>query len=316
MDKRTRVFNAMDKKEVDHVPVGFWYHFSGEEAQGERCVQAHLDFYRETDADIIKIMSDGFYPYPITAKIEKASDWYNLKPLGKDHPYIQGQVWRAKRIQEEVGGECALFYNIFPAFSQLRFELGDELVMQHLREDKDAVLSALEMVTQDTVSLVEQVITEAKMDGVYCSVQAAELWRFSYEEYREIVTPADLKVINRANELSDYNILHFCGWAGDKNRLEVWRDYPGKTVNWAVHVEDLSMEQGREYFGGRCCLGGFANTRPAPIFYGTKKEIADFTHGLINSFGKTGLIIGADCTIPAEVSNERMAWVVEAARQI
>ena len=27
MDKRTRVFNAMDKKPVDHVPVGFWYHF-------------------------------------------------------------------------------------------------------------------------------------------------------------------------------------------------------------------------------------------------------------------------------------------------
>ena len=35
MDKRTRVFNAMDKKPVDHVPVGFWYHFEGEQARGE-----------------------------------------------------------------------------------------------------------------------------------------------------------------------------------------------------------------------------------------------------------------------------------------
>lgn len=26
MDKRTRVLNAMNKKEVDHVPVGFWFH--------------------------------------------------------------------------------------------------------------------------------------------------------------------------------------------------------------------------------------------------------------------------------------------------
>ena len=38
MDKRTRVFAAMDKQPVDHVPVGFWYHFAGEQAVGEGCV--------------------------------------------------------------------------------------------------------------------------------------------------------------------------------------------------------------------------------------------------------------------------------------
>ena len=40
MDKRTRVFAAMDKQPVDHVPVGFWYHFAGEQAVGEGCVAA------------------------------------------------------------------------------------------------------------------------------------------------------------------------------------------------------------------------------------------------------------------------------------
>ncbi len=47
MDKRTRVFNAMDKKPVDHVPVGFWYHFEGEQARGEACVQAHADYVHD-----------------------------------------------------------------------------------------------------------------------------------------------------------------------------------------------------------------------------------------------------------------------------
>ena len=46
MDKRTRVLNAMNKKEVDHVPVGIWFHFSGEESEGDSCVQAHLNYYR------------------------------------------------------------------------------------------------------------------------------------------------------------------------------------------------------------------------------------------------------------------------------
>lgn len=65
MDKRTRVFNAMDKKPVDHVPVGFWYHFGGEQAKGEGCVKAHIDYVKDCDLDILKIMCDGYFPYPV-----------------------------------------------------------------------------------------------------------------------------------------------------------------------------------------------------------------------------------------------------------
>ena len=42
MNKRERVLNAMNCKPVDHVPVGLWFHFKGEEAKGENCIQAHL----------------------------------------------------------------------------------------------------------------------------------------------------------------------------------------------------------------------------------------------------------------------------------
>ena len=74
MDKRTRVLNAMNKKEVDHVPVGFWFHFSGEEAAGDACVQAHLNYYRETDLDFLKVMCDGYFAWPLP-EIREAEDW-------------------------------------------------------------------------------------------------------------------------------------------------------------------------------------------------------------------------------------------------
>ncbi|MCL2058558.1 MAG: hypothetical protein FWH01_05805 [Oscillospiraceae bacterium] len=316
MNKRLRVLNAMDKKEVDHVPVGFWYHYAGEYARGEACVKAHLDYYNEIDADIMKIMCDGYFPYPIEIEVNKASDWYNLKPLGKDHPYLAEQVWRVKRIKEETGDERAVFYNVNAPFSSLRNGAGNDLVMAHLKEDKGAVMHALDVVAQDNATICELCITEGKADGIYMPVQGGELARFSYDQYREMITPSDLRVLKHANKFSEYNILHACGWAGDKNRLEIWRDYPSKAINWAVYVEEVSMEQGREYFGERCCLGGFKNTRPGILFYGTKKDIQDYTKNLIISFGKRGLIIGGDCTIPAEVPHERMKWVVEAARQI
>ena len=96
MDKRTRVLNAMDKLPVDHVPVGFWFHFDGEDIKGENCVQAHLRYYRETDLDFLKIMNDGYSSYPLPDTVKKAGDLWDLKPLGKDHPWIKDQVWRAE----------------------------------------------------------------------------------------------------------------------------------------------------------------------------------------------------------------------------
>jgi uroporphyrinogen decarboxylase len=316
MDKKTRVLNAMDGKEVDHVPVGFWFHFSGEEAKGETCVQAHLKYYRAVDGDFIKVMCDGYFPYPLERKIEKASDWYTIKPLGKDHPFIQEQVWRAKRIKEEVKDECCVFYNVFAPFSSIRFGAGDDLVMKHLREDPEAVKHALDVIAQDNAALAELVITEAKNDGVYYCVQGGELDRMPHQLYRSAITPSDLYVLEQANKFSKYNILHLCGWAGTKNRLELWKDYPAKVMNWAVFVEEMSLEQGREYFGGKTVLGGFQNLRPGVIFYGTEQEVRAFTRNIIFKFGKRGLIIGADCTIPNEVDYNRFKWVLSESRSI
>lgn len=130
MDKRTRVLNAMNKKEVDHVPVGFWFHFAGEEASGQGCINAHLKYYRETDLDFVKIMCDGYFPYPLP-EIKTAEDWKSLKPLTSDHPFIREQVERAKAIVEDIGKERCVFYNVFAPFSSLRF--GAEAVGLRIR---------------------------------------------------------------------------------------------------------------------------------------------------------------------------------------
>ena len=54
MDKRTRVLNALNKKPVDHVPVGFWFHFAGEETVGENFIKAQMAYYKDVDMDFIK----------------------------------------------------------------------------------------------------------------------------------------------------------------------------------------------------------------------------------------------------------------------
>ena len=158
--------------------------------------------------------------------------------------------------------------------------------------------------------------------GVYYCVQGAEVGRFTPEEYRSIVTPSDLYVLERANRVSDYNIMHCCGWAGARNQLEVWRDYPVKCVNWAVYVEKMSLEDGRYFFGDRACLGGFQSlhregkTHAGILHNRDEHDVKEFTRETIKSFGKRGLLLGADCTVNSHIEHERIRWVVEAARSI
>ena len=322
MDKRTRVFAAMDKRPVDHVPVGFWYHFAGEQAVGEGCVRAHVDYVRDCDLDMLKIMCDGYFPYPVPEDCVTAADWRKLQPLGKDHPFIREQVERARRLVEEVGKDMPVFYNVFAPFSSIRFGAGEDRVMHDLREDKLAVMHALDVIAQDNALLSELLITEAGCDGVYYCVQGGEEGRFTPEEYKEMIAPSDLYVLEHANRFSQYNIMHCCGWAGAKNQMALWKDYPVKCVNWAVYVEDMPLEEGRYFFGDKACLGGFQSlhqegkTHKGILHNGTEQEVKDFTRQLILSFGKRGLLLGADCTVNEHIDHDRIRWVVEAARSI
>lgn len=326
MDKRTRVLTAMNGGEVDHVPVGFWFHFAGEEASGEGCVQAHLKYYRETDLDFVKVMCDGYFPYPIPVKINCASDWKKLEPMDKDDPFIRGQVERAARIVEEIGKDRCVFYNVFAPFSSLRFGSGEigiseETLMKHVREDRNAVMHALDVIAQTNALLSELLITEAGCDGVYYCVQSGEPNRFTPEEYRSIVRPSDLYVLEHANRFSENNIMHMCGWSGEPNRICLWQDYPVKVVNWAVFVEKMTLDEGRLYFGGRTTLGGFethwdGTVQEGIIYNGTKEELQEYTRKLILNHGKLGLMLGGDCTIDARLDWERIRWIVEAARSL
>lgn len=313
MTKKERVLCAFKNKETDKLPMGFWYHFSPDEDKGEETVREHLTFYRETGLDFIKVMCDGYfnYPNPGIRGITCAKDWYGLAPLGENHPYIRGQVARAKGVVDGVKGECCVFYNVFCPMSLMRFGTSEELLMRHLREDREAVMHAFTVIAEDIKTLVRLLITEAGCDGIYYCVQNAEEFRFTAEEYKEIVAPAELDVLRYANSLSENNILHCCGWAGDKNRIEVWQEYPAAAVNWAVYVEDLSLADGKCFFGNRCVLGGFDNRKSGVLYSGTKEEVEAETEKIVREAGTRGVILGADCTLPADIAWERLTWVRE-----
>ena len=318
MNKRQRLLAAFSQQPVDRVPVGFWFHFPAEKGVGEACIEAHLAYYRSNHPDFMKIMCDGYFTYPLDFSIETPADWRKLQPLSENHPFIREQVERAKEVTRRIhamDADCCTFYNIFAPFSSIRFKLGDQLVMEHLRQDPEAVMEGLNAIAQSNALLAKLCVTEAGCEGVYYCVQGGEVDRMSVEEYRRYITPSDRFVLEQVNTVSENNILHCCGWAGIKNHLEDWQDYPAKCINWAVFIEKMDLKEGKEFFGGKTVLGGFDNRKTGLLVNGSKEEIQRFTPELLERTGTTGVMLGAECTLPSHIDLQRLLWVTEAAQQ-
>lgn len=321
MNKRERLEAFFHNEPVDHVPCCFWRHYSPELERGENVVEAHLKFYRETGQDIVKISSDGYFgwPAPELKELKDASQLYSISHVTMDMSFMAEQVARAKAIVEKLQGDCFTFYTLFCPLSIFRLQVGWDKMMVCMRQDPKAVMHACDVIAQDEIALIDALIHEAGVDGIFYSVQNAEVTRFTLEEYKQYVEPSDRKVLDFANSISSYNVLHCCGWdadeAGTHNHLESWKDYPSGAISWASFVDHMNTREIRDFFSGRPAWGGFDNRIGCLLHTGTKEEIQKETKRLIAENSSRGFMLGPDCSMPTDITTERIRWVVEAAAQ-
>ena len=318
MNKRERVIAAFQGKETDHVPVCMWQHVPPEFwADDDQFVKCQLDAYKNTDVDFVKLSADKYFgwPAPVLNGIASARELYNIQPLGADHPWIRGQIERTKKIIQGLGGECVALYLIFAPICYLRLQVGYDMMMKLIREDPEAMKHACSVIAEDVKLLVRGIIEEAGADGIFFSVQNAEENRFTYEEYREWITPSEKPVLDYANTLSSMNAIHLCAWEEIPNRLSVWADYKAAVISWSRYIDILDIQEAKKHFG--CTVwGGFDNRAGTTLYTASREELEEEVRKLIEQGGKTGYILGADCSIHNELPEERIRWVVEAARKI
>ena len=336
-DKRELVWNALNNVDVERVPVGFWFHFASEkefyqglenEAVVKKNIDGHLKFYEAFKPDFVKLMSDGFFGYPnaAIANAKSARDLATVKPIGADHPWIEKQVALAKTLASKFGSEVFTFYNIFGPATTFKFLLGNggdgnRAFADLIAEDPKAVRRALDVIAKDLSILAERVIAEGGTDGIYLSVQNVQDSRIDPALYRSVIAPSEKAVLRAANRAGESarrgnarragaaNILHICGYEGSRNDLSLYRDYDAKAINWAVTVEGVSLAEGKRLFGGKAVIGGFANGKGSLIHQGSRDAVESYTAGLLSGSGRKGVIVGADCTVPADIDLARLEWI-------
>ena len=324
MSKRDFVFAAFDNKPVERVPVGFWFHFAPEAFYSptkihiQKNIVGHQAYFEDFQPDFLKLMSDGYFLYtnPTVDAIRTPAD---LDKVEASHPddWLDGQVALVKELTGRFGSEVAAFYNIFAPVSYLRFALEYNVtgltVEQLLEANPEGLTHALNEIAVDVAELATRVITEGGADGIYLSVKNLQGVDQTREQYLETIAPSELAVLGAANAVSRYNLLHICGYEGSKNDLTFYKDYPAKVFNFASVVEGVSLGEAKKLFGGKAIIGGFGQTRSDVLYTGTREEITAATNRILDEAGTTGIILGADCTIPGDTPYEHLNWVREAA---
>lgn len=331
--KRELVAKAFNNEPVERIPVGFWHHYLEEDEfvsgvehpeNFNKILAGAQRFKDEFDPDFVKIMTDGYFYLPITIDAKTPEELSKFTPVSNFHPWFTDQERLAKGYRQIYGNDTFLFYNLFAPLAHLRYGLANghnlseqeanDLILHFIKANPEAVEEVLDKIADNIIELLPTVINNETADGIYLSV--TDTHRFIPDAlYRLYVTPSEKKILEAANKLSETNILHICGWRGNTNFISVYQDYPAAAFNWAVNTESLSLREGRRFFGGKTVIGGFLNTEDSILYRRNKAEIQNETRRIIEDAGRTGVIVGADCTVPNDTSVEHLKWVREAAAE-
>ena len=330
MTKRERFLNFLANKPVDRVPVAFFHHFIpfSEFGMGidnddvfERNISGHAKAKEIFDPDMVKIMSDSLFFMPVdTSMVECAADLRKIKVPTMDSPFVRRSIELTRRIRAIYDADMPVIINSCSPTFVLRNALcvdgmpnvggKEHIIQQFIREDPLAVADAANILADAIIAMNDLLIRECGVDGIYLSVNNQNKF-FDEKYYTQYMLPCEKRVMDEANKLCSMNLLHICGMAGRSNNLNLFTGFEAAAYNWAVYAEGVSLREGKKLFGGKPVFGGFSQY--AEIYKGTREELEAATFAILEDAGQVGIMLGADCTVPADIDDNRLEWVRQAA---
>lgn len=318
MTKHERIYNLLKGKEIDRTPAGFWLHFPKEMHHGGAAIQAHMNFMKDTDTDILKIMNENIL-YDGETMIETSADIGKFRGFSRKDKIFQDQMEIISRIKEQAKGEYPLLTTIHglvvstfheTGFSGFFTQLGGRLA-EFCREKPNEMHHVFETVTESLMEFVDCSL-EAGADGIFYAALGGERHFFTDEEFAEFVAPYEKKIYDHIKEKTPFNVLHICKTDIDFNRFT---DLKPAIVNWGIYGNHLSLTEGAKLFPESIILGGFPD-RHGVMVDGTREEIFAHTRAVLDEMKGKRLIVGSDCTLPTNISHERIHAVVEALEEM
>ena len=288
--------------------MAFFLHFDPSFHRGQAAVDKHLEFFRFTGMDMVKIQFEHRMP---PMEVARPSDWAKVPLRGRD--FWEEPLAVVKGLVQAAGQEAVVILTLYSPFMLAGQIAGADTVVRHIQEDPQAFKKGISIITDGLLVLVKE-CAKLGLDGFYASTQGAEKGRLSGRTaFDECVRPYDLAVMNEVNRSFRFNILHVCDYHLPYEDITPFRDYPGHIVNTNLKLAEgqLSAAEASRMFS-RPFMGGL--DRKGVIARGPASAIQDEVRRLLKEAPRR-FILGADCTVPSDTPWENLRAAIQAAHE-
>lgn len=292
-----------------YTPAAFFLHFPPEYKNGSAAASKHLEFFRQTDMDFVKIQFEQTYQRQDF--LQKPSDWQKLS-LQKIEFY-EPLLVTARQLVKTAKPDALVLMTLYSPFMCAGHCATSPLLIKHLEEDPEAVKKGLEILTESQMIFVRACM-DAGVDGFYMSTQGSEANRFSTPDiFEKYIKPYDLVAMKEAQSKLPFNILHVCDYVAPYANFDAVKDYPGHVVNCNPKLTEktLSWHQIHDFFG-RPCMGGL--DRHGILANGPVLDLEKEVQSVIASAPKQ-FMLGADCTVSSDIDWNRLRDVIAVAHR-
>jgi uroporphyrinogen decarboxylase len=310
MNKREVVLSLKDDvATLPYIPAGFFIHFDPKFHRGQAAVDKHMEYFRYTGMDFVKIQYEN--RFPLRPEIRKPEDWGKMPSYGSD--FYEDQVNIAERLVESAGKEALVVMTLYSAFMCAGHSVGKDVLAAHLQENPEQTKKGIEIITDSLLTFIRH-CKLAGIDGFYHSTQGGETHRFEGSSiFDDCIKPFDLALMEEIEKNFEFNILHVCDYEGGYRDLTPFLAYPGHVINASlilgtqtITAKEISTLFGRPYMGGL--------DRHGIITSGNHDEIRDAVNTACKQ-APQNFILGADCTLPGEINWENIKVAIDTAHQ-
>jgi uroporphyrinogen decarboxylase len=326
VNKRERVYAALEGQPVDRVPLSLWRHFHKQDQTPAGLASATLAFYKKYDFDLIKLTPSGLYAIedwgaqvnhskdddqPPSLKkpvIKKPEDWRNLTTLSSTSGSYGHVLEAVKLLNSQLDKEDApILMTIFSPLT-IAYKLAGDTLLDHLQNHPTDVHIGLATIAE-TTSRFADLTLEAGADGIFFASQLSRADILTEEMCQTFVVRYDLIALERVTQQPVPLVLHLHGASPHFTTVNL---YPAHAVSWHNHetgpsiVEALTMTDKTVFTG----------LDVATLESGTPAEVAAQAREAITQTGGQRLILAPACVIPTKTSAENLEAIVEVDRAI
>jgi uroporphyrinogen decarboxylase len=306
--KRDAMLGLLDSgRRQAYVPAAFFIHFEEAFRFGQPAVQKHLEYFRYTGMDFVKIQYER--NFPSIASIKRPTDWLKMPSYKLD--FYEPVLEAVRGLVKEAKEEALVLVTLYSPFMCAGHTTSLPLLTAHLQEDPDAVRRGLQAITDSLMLFVKECI-RIGVDGFYASTQGGEAGRFTDPAiFTRHVKPFDLVLMNEMKRSCPFNILHVCDYNAPYADLSPFVDYPGHIVNCNPKLTSKSLawsDVARMF--NRPCMGGL--DRHGIIASGGVEQIGTVVAETLRG-ASSPFVLGADCTLPSDAKWDNIRAAVAAA---